>query len=179
MKIIFSILAFACALTLHAQRYSPVDEQSSIKFSIKNFGIATSGTFKGLTGEIYFDANNLSASFFKANVNAASINTGISARDNHLKKEEYFDAANYPLISFSSLQITATANAGNYLLKGTVNIKGVSKEISFLFTATPINDGIKFTGLCKLNRRDFNVGGKSFVLSDDVTVTLSVFAKKS
>ena len=164
---------------MHAQRYAPSDEQSSVKFSIKNFGIQTSGSFKGLTGEIIFDAANPAASSFKVSVNASSVNTGIGARDNHLRKEQYFDVANYPLISFSSVQIASAAGAGNYIVKGIVSIKGISKEISFPFTAATVNDGIQFKGTFKINRRDFNVGGNSLVLGDDVIVSISLFAKRN
>jgi polyisoprenoid-binding protein YceI len=61
---------------------------------------------------------------------------------------------------------------------GNLIIKGVSKEIKFPFKATPKDDGFLFEGEFKINRRDFKVGGNSLSLSDDVTVSLSVFAKK-
>jgi hypothetical protein len=44
---------------------------------------------------------------------------------------------------------------------------------------TPGNDGVFFNGEFKLNRHDFKVGGKSVVLSGNITVVLSVFAKKN
>jgi polyisoprenoid-binding protein YceI len=62
---------------------------------------------------------------------------------------------------------------------GTITIKGVSKEIRFPFTQKPKNGGYLFEGEFKLNRLDFGVGEKSFSLADELTVELSIFAKKN
>lgn len=161
-----------------AQDYSPVDKSSAIKFSIKNFGLTVGGSFTGLQGTIHFNPAGLPLSTFTVSVDAKTVNTGMAARDNHLRKEEYFNVQQYPLLSFVSKQITAGDKPGTYLLTGTFTIKGVSKQISLPFTAAPLNGGWLFMGECKLNRKDFKVGGASFVLSDNLTVSLSVFAKK-
>ena len=161
-----------------AQCFMPVDDGSAVKFTIKNFGISTTGTFSGLKGKILFDASNTAASYFKVTVDAATIDTDIKARDNHLKKEDYFNVNKYPEISFASTKVTATTNAGTFLVTGNINIKGTVKEISFLFIATLKNDDYIFAGNFKLNRRDFNIGGNSFSLSDNLSVSLSVYAKK-
>ena len=61
---------------------------------------------------------------------------------------------------------------------GNITIKGTTKEIQFPFKATPKDNGYLFEGSFKLNRRDFNVGGSSISMSDNLDVNLSVFAKK-
>ena len=61
---------------------------------------------------------------------------------------------------------------------GNITIKGVTKEIKFPFTFTAKDGGYLFEGEFKINRRDFGVGGKSFSISDELSVELSVFAKK-
>ena len=66
----------------------PVDADDAVSFSIKNFGIGTKGTFKGLRGTIKWDASNPGASSFNVSVDVNTVNTGITSRDNHLKKEE-------------------------------------------------------------------------------------------
>ncbi len=173
----FAALAFCMAG--FAQTYTPADEDGAVKFSIKNLGIATAGNFKGLKGSIQFNVINLAASSFTVSVDAATLNTGINARDNHLKKEEYFDVNEYPSITFASTKIERSATQGTFIVNGNINIKGVSKSISFPFTAIEQNGGYLFSGSFKLNRRDFKVGGNSITLSDNLTVSLAVFAKKS
>ncbi len=138
-----------------------------------------SGSFLGLKGVILFTPANLQASSMTVTVNAATINTGNNSRDGHLRKEEYFDVAQFPLISFTSAGITRSAKPGEYLMDGRISIKGVSRKISFPFTATLQDGHYLFVGEFKLNRRDFKVGGKSMVLSDNLLVKLSVKARSN
>lgn len=161
------------------ETYTPVDTGSKVKFTIKNFGINTSGSFEGLTGTIKLDPNDLSTASFDVSVEAKTVDTDIEARDNHLRKPEYFDVEKYPQLTFKSTKITKTNKPEYLYMYGNITIKGVTKEIKFPFTYAPKDDGYLFEGSFDLNRRDFGVGGSSFSLADDLTVELSVFAKKN
>lgn len=178
MKILLATAFFLNAFLISAQRFTPVDAESAVNFTIKNLGINVTGKFTGLTGSIIFDPENLSESKFSVSVNAASIDTDIKARDNHLKKEDYFYVERYPRISFISKTITKEG-AGKYKVTGILEIKGTSKEIDFIFTANLITNGYVFKGGFKMNRKDFKVGGKSLILSDQLSVNLSVTAQKN
>ena len=136
---IFSFLIFG-------QTYTPVDDGSKVHFVIDNFGIATGGDFKGLTGTVKFNPADPAAADFDVSVDANSVNTDIQARDNHLRKSEYFDVKNYPKLSFKSTRITKTNKDGYLYMFGNITIKGVTKEVSFPFTATAKNGGYLFEG---------------------------------
>jgi polyisoprenoid-binding protein YceI len=161
---------------LHAQNYAASDAGSNIKFAIKNFGATVNGSFKGLKGKIEFNPDNLSASSINVSVDANTVNTGNESRDKHLKKEDYFNVVNYPTLQFVSVKITGKADA--YTIEGKLTIKGITKTIAFPFTATAIANGYRLQGSFRLNRRDFKVGGSSWVLSDELTVSLNVSAIK-
>jgi polyisoprenoid-binding protein YceI len=176
-RIFLSFSVFALSFGLFSQSYTPVDEGSKVHFVISNFGIATGGDFTGLSGSIKFDPNDLAASEFDVSVDANSVDTDIEARDNHLRKTEYLDVKDYPKLFFKSTRITKTNKDGFLYMFGNITIKGVTKEIKFPFTATVKNGGYLFEGSFKLNRRDFGVGKGSLSLSDDLAVSLSVFAK--
>ena len=163
---------------LMAQKMKPVDEGSSVKFTIKNFGVNVGGNFKGMNGDINFDPNLLQASTFNVSIDAGTINTGIELRDEHLRKE-FFDVQTYPRIRFVSTQVEKGRKDGTYQVTGHLTIKDVTKEISFPFTISTKENGYQFEGEFKINRRDFNVGGGSLTLSDNATVNLSVFAKNN
>jgi len=164
--------------TAVGQSYSPVDAGSKVKFIIKNFGIATSGTFQGLSGSIIFDPLNLAAAAFAVSVKSKTVNTDIEARDNHLRKTEYFDVENFPEIFLKSVKISKTNKAEYLYMFGNLTIKGVTKEVKFPFSFLPKDGGYLFEGEFEINRRDFGVGGKSFSMSDKLKVVLSVFATK-
>jgi polyisoprenoid-binding protein YceI len=178
MKKIFSFILFSFSTIYSiAQTYTPIDNGSKVKFVIKNFGINTGGTFEGLTGTIKFDPNNPTQASFDVNVDAKTVDTDIESRDKDLRKEHYLDVEKYPTLNFKSTRVTKT-NTKEYLyLFGNITIKGITKEIKFPFKATPKDDGYLFEGSFELNRRDFNVGSRSMSLSDNLTITLSVFAK--
>ena len=160
-----------------ARAFLPVDEGSTIGFKIKNFGINSEGSFKGLQGTIIFDPQNVAADSFDVSIDAASVNTDNSMRDDHLRKEAYFDVEKYPRIRLVSTAIAVVDRNGHYKLTGKLTIKSTTKEISFPFSATPAGDEYIFKGSFTINRRDFDVGGAS-TLGNDVTVTLTVLARK-
>jgi len=179
IKKVFTAIALFCVVTAFGQNYTPTDAGSKVRFVIKNFGINTGGTFEGLAGSIIFDPANLAGASFNVSVDAKSVDTDVEARDNHLRKEEYFDVEKYPKLSFRSTKITTTNKEGYLFMFGVITIKNISKEFSFPFKQTSKDGGILFEGEFKLNRRDFGVGGKSFSMSDELNVELSIFAKKS
>jgi polyisoprenoid-binding protein YceI len=172
---IFSTLLLLSA-TVFAQKYTPLDAESTVQFVIKNFGIKVDGELKGIKGSIRFDPSELNNSNFNVSVNTNTINTDNTARDKHLKKTDYFNVAQFPLISFVSSKITQRATAGQYKVAGNLTIKGTTKPIEFDFTANPTNKGFQFKGAFTINRRDFKVGGSSLPLSDNLTVQLDIIA---
>jgi polyisoprenoid-binding protein YceI len=176
MKTILGLVLFITGiLSVRAQQYTPVNNKSEVKFTVKNFGLNTDGKLSGLKGTILFDPSRLSSSSFNVSVDVNTINTGIEMRDSHLKREEYFYTEKYPNISFVSTEIKA--NNDGFIVTGALTIKGISKNISFPFTAVTQNGGMLFTADFSINRKDFDVGGASAVLSNNVDISLKVFAQ--
>lgn len=178
MKITFTSILFLFVNFAIAQQFKPVDEGSEVSFKIKNFGVNVSGKFTGLKGKIVFNPEDFAASEFDVTVDSKSINTGIDQRDNHLRKEEFFDADKYPEIHFVSTKITTSTDKDYLFIFGKLTIKAVTKEVSFPFKATKKGDDYLFEGEFKINRRDYTVGGGSITMADELTVSLSVTGKK-
>jgi polyisoprenoid-binding protein YceI len=181
MARIFSFFLWAffllCGNAVNGQSYQPVDKSSSIKVTVKNAGMDVEGKLTGLEGEISFNPADLKSASFSISVDAKTINTGIDVRDENLRGEEYLNTNAHPRISFVSKQVTL-AGPGAYLVKGTLTIRGISKDINLPFTAVPKEDGLLFSGECRISRRVFNIGVGSLVLSDGMQLSLKVFAKK-
>ncbi len=177
-KILFLLIVNFVVVGLPAQILAPVDAASSVKFTIKNFGLKVDGSMKGLQGKITFNPAGLATASFTVSADATTINTNNGTRDTHLKKEEYFDVAKHPRLQFTSTKILATNNPAVFKMEGNITIKGITKLLSFPFRVVEKPDGYMFLGEFTINRRDFKVGGNSLVLSDNLIVNLSVFAKK-
>ena len=99
-------------------------------------------------------------------------------RDDHLRKERYFDVEKYPRIRFVASWVTAADASGHFRVTGKLTIKETTQEISFPFLVTPAGDGFIFNGSFTIKRRDFGVGGTSS-LGNEVTVSLTVLARRS
>ncbi|HEX2683610.1 MAG TPA: YceI family protein [Ferruginibacter sp.] len=174
---LFTACVFYANLINAQAAMSPIDANSKVHFVIKNFGIRIGGDFSGLKGTIAFDPEKLGTSLFDVTVDASTVDTDNSSRDGHLKKAEYFDVATYKTIHFKSTKVTRSSVAGRFYVFGNLTIKGVTKPVEFGFSATAKNGGYLFDGDFDINRRDFGVGGSSVSMSDNLTVSLSVFAK--
>jgi polyisoprenoid-binding protein YceI len=177
MKLILFIAALLPA-SLHAPvLLKPTDNSGSVTFIIENLGFDVKGSFSGLEGTLEYDESNPSASKINVSVQATTVNTSNKTRDKHLRGEDYFHVTQHPLIKINSSKIAKSVTPGYLVFFGQLNIKGVTKDISFPFKAVLENDGYRFTGSFKIKRRDFGVGGRS-TISNDVDIKLNVLAKK-
>jgi polyisoprenoid-binding protein YceI len=173
----FLYLLTSWPLLLLSQEFKPVDAPGAVQFYIRNFGSEVEGSFTGLAGTIIFDPAHPEKSKMAVTINASTIETGINMRNRHLRSEKYFHIEKFPRIRMESLKITAGNGSGQYLMKASLSIKGITQTVNFPFTARPEKDGFFFEGSFTINRRDFNVGSGSISLADEVRVVLKVMAK--
>jgi polyisoprenoid-binding protein YceI len=178
MKRIFLFLSVIISATAGNAQYKPTDQGSAVQFKIKNLGFSVNGSFTGLQGNIQFDPAHPDQSSFDVSVDAASVNTDNSMRDDHLRKDNYFDVKTYPRIRFQSTKILPSNKAGAFVVSGKLTIKNTTKEISFPFSAKENQTGYFFKGSFRINRKDFQIGGSS-TISDELELMLNVNAEKS
>jgi len=166
--------------TVYGQRYTPVDQGSTVQFRVVNHLFVNStvnGYFKGLKGTIIFDPKDAKTASMDVTVSLSTISTGIALRDRDLKKEDYFNAAKFPVIRMRSLSVANSTKAGSYVLNAALTIKGITKNVSFPFTAAVSDKGCLFKGSFNIDRTWFGVGDNKKI-DNKVTVMLQVFAKK-
>jgi polyisoprenoid-binding protein YceI len=178
MKRFFLFLSVIISASSAVAQYKPTDQGSAVQFKIKNLGFNVNGSFSGLAGNIQFDPAHPDQCHFDVSVDAASVNTDNSMRDEHLQKDNYFDVKKYPRIHFQSTKILPANKAGAFIISGKLTIKNTTKEISFPFTATASQTGYVFKGSFRINRKDFQIGGSS-TISDELDLMLNITAVKS
>jgi polyisoprenoid-binding protein YceI len=172
----FLIILFVPLFTLgiFGERYVPL--KSSTSFQIRNAGITVNGYISGMKASIFFDENNLENSKISASAAVNTIKTGIKKRDSHLQTDEYFDAKNHPEISMVLKSAKKSSNGYNGTFD--LTIRGITKTVEILFTVKEEAGHHVFSGVLTLNRRDYNVGGRSMILSDDVQVNIILTTRK-
>jgi polyisoprenoid-binding protein YceI len=188
-------LAAAVVLTVSAGTMSAQTKDYKIEaahseadFAIKHMAISTvHGTFHGVSGVVKFDAANVSKSSVEATIDVSTVDTGVAARDGHLKSPDFFDAAKFPTITFKSTSVTKAGD--HYDVKGDLTMHGVTKSV-VLNMETPSKEQIGmdkkphrgFTATTTINRKDFGlswggtVSSGDAVLGDDVKIELDIDA---
>ena len=168
----------------------PIDKgHSSIGFSVTHLMVSTvRGSFTDYEGTLQFDPADPAATKAEITIKADSINTNQADRDAHLRKPDFLDTANYPMIIFKSKSVKKEGNT--YLITGDLTMRDVTKEITIpIFISGPVKspfgkDVIGLTGQATINRQDFGVswdkrmdqGG--LVVSDDVILEINIEAAK-
>ncbi|EHQ26920.1 YceI family protein [Mucilaginibacter paludis] len=173
MKKLFFYMACVCFSTLAFAQTKQTVTQSTVTYEVKNMGFKSSGKLGGLEATILFDKDHLASSSIEASVDTKTIDSDNDMRDNHLKKEEYFDVEHYPKITMKSVSFKQKGGS-NYTGDFNVTIKGKTKLIQLPFTYITSGSTAIFKGSFKINRLDFAIGDKSVVLSNEVTVSLNV-----
>ena len=135
---------------------------------IKNFGVNVDGSFSDINIEATFNSENILTEI-SGKIKVNSIDTGIQSRDEHLLKEDYFNAKKYPHITLSSQNISKIDNT-NYSAKVILSIKGTSKTFTIPIKVAIKNNRAKIYSNFEINRKNFNVGGGSLVMSKTVKI---------
>lgn len=148
---------------------------SRLGFTVTHLGIADiSGRFNDFSVTVTSEKSDFSDAKFELSGKITSIDTGVEARDNHLKTAEFFDAEKYPTIAFKSTSLKKSGK-GKYKMTGDLTLHGVTKAVAMevLYRGTtenPMNKkqtaGFLITGTLK--RTDFGIGSQfpSAMISD-------------
>jgi len=165
---------------------------SEVQFKVKHLVISTvSGFFKSFEGELDTANDDFSDASISFSLDINSIDTNQTQRDEHLKSAEFFDAAEYPKISFKSSSFTKEGD-DEYALAGDLTIKGITKpvtlDVEFGGAATDFygntKAGFEITG--KINRKEFGLTWSgvteagAVVVGEDIKLLINVqFAKQA
>ncbi|PWB17080.1 polyisoprenoid-binding protein [Acinetobacter sp. AM] len=158
-------------------------------FSWSHFGFSTpSANFSNIQGTINIDNDKPANSSVNVTIPLASLNTNVAALDEHLKKAEFFDAINYPNITFKSTKVEALGS-NKYKIIGNLTVKDVTKPV--VLDAVLNKQGehpmtklqsIGFNATTSFDRSAFGVGAYVPNVGDKITVNItteaSVPAKK-
>ena len=164
---------------------------SEADFAIKHMAISTvHGSFHGLSGVVTFDPANLAKSSVEATIPVDTVDTGVVPRDNDLKSPRFFDAAQFPTMTFKS---TSVHKAGDhYDVTGDLTLHGVTKPV-VLKLEEPGKEEIGmdkksvhrgFTATTTINRQDFGLAfngtlsSGDAVLGDEVKIEIYIDAAK-
>jgi polyisoprenoid-binding protein YceI len=160
-----------------------------VEFSVWHLMInIVKGRFKEVRGTIHLDPKRPEEASVRAEVNTASIDTGVSTRDGHLRSSDFFEVVKYPTILFESSSVQQTG-AKSAVVTGNLTLHGVARSIQFQaeltgYTRDPETGGwrIGLSASTVLDRRTFNMHFQQLVdksitlIGNEVRITLHIEA---
>lgn len=165
---------------------------SLVRFSIRHMVVATvHGRFDGPRGVIRYDRYRPWNTEVEAEIDPASIDTGITRRDDHLRSADFFDVATYPTVSFRSTEVRPANAARNdhWFLTGDLMMRGVTHPVELdVRKVDPPGrlylDVLRLRATTTIDRRDFGmehlpVEGSGLVIGTDVRITINIKAVKA
>ena len=173
------MLSISAAAEVQTWQIDP--NHTAAQFSVRHMGISTvRGAFTKVSGTAQYDSSNPSKTVVDATIEATSVDTRVSTRDDDLRSPNYFDVAKYPTITFKSKSVQ-DAGEGKLKMAGDLTIHGVTKEVildvdgpSSPVTDQRGNSHVGASASTKVNRKDFGVGGSSNMVGEDITITIDV-----
>jgi polyisoprenoid-binding protein YceI len=162
---------------------------SSVEFAVKHMGIATvRGRFNEFEGTLEVGPD-LASSRARGSVKVASITTNDEQRDAHLRSPDFFDAEQYPEITFESTRIEPIDEDTSHVF-GNLTMHGITREVKLevVMAGTDVDPwgnqraGLEVVGVLK--RSDFDMkfnqalGSGNALVGDKVSVALDISAVK-
>ena len=161
----------------NAQEFIQNQEDTKVSFKIKNFGVNVDGDFGEVDIKTNFDSTNLKESYISATIAVKSISTGIESRDKHILEKGYFDEPNHKNITLASSKIEKNDD-GTFQLFANLTIKGITKVIKIPITVVENENSLKINANFEINRKNFKVGGGSFVMGKKVKIQVEYSGTK-
>jgi polyisoprenoid-binding protein YceI len=154
---------------------------SSVKFAVSHLMISeTEGKFTKFDGTVSTpsptDVTNAQINF---TIDVNSVNTDSEARDAHLKKDDFFDTAKFPTMTFAGKSFTKV-KGNNYMLEGDFTMHGVTKKIKIPVKFGGIgkdpygNTKAGFKAQFVIDRTAYGMKGSTPAVGKEVNVTLNI-----
>lgn len=112
---------------------------SAVLFRVTHLGVSAFwGRFNMVEGKLSYDPADASACSVRIDIPVESIDSNSAGRDRHLKSPDFFNAAEFPELTFRSTEVAAGRD-GALEVTGQLTLLGQSKEVSFV--AEPVGHG--------------------------------------
>ena len=134
---------------------------SSVAFSVRHLGLSkVRGRFSSFTGDVVI-AEDPTQSGVEVRIDVASIDTRDDKRDEHLRTNDFFNAPEFPTMTFTSTSVSG--GGSDWQVTGDLTIRGVTRQVvldaTFEGTASDPWGGSRaaFTATTEVDREEFGM----------------------
>lgn len=152
---------------------------TNAQFTVRHLGISNvQGEFTKIAGTVQIDDQDITNSTVDVTIDATSIDTRVSRRDDDLKSDHFFNVAQFPTITFKSTKVEKDGD--NLKVIGNLTIRGVTKEV--ILSVTGPTAPIKAMGGLRrgaaasttINRQDFGVAADPGMVGDQIAIQIDL-----
>lgn len=124
-----AIAALAIPVLASATTWNIDPDHSNVGFKVRHLMVSNvKGSFEKHNGVVEINDKDITKSKVSVTIDAASVNTNVAKRDDHLRSADFFDVAKYPTITFVSKKV-AKAGKGKLKVTGDLTLHGVTKQV--------------------------------------------------
>jgi polyisoprenoid-binding protein YceI len=140
MRYVIALTLVGAAVLAQPKTWKVDQSHSNLLFTVDHMVVSeVTGYFKVFDGTVTASKPDWSDAQIEFTVDVNSINTDNERRDNHLRSDDFFDAANHPKATFKATGMKKVG-ANEYRLSGNLTIRGITK---------PVTWNVKFKGTTK------------------------------
>jgi polyisoprenoid-binding protein YceI len=179
-----SAVAFAAPAPAPAGSYKIDPAHSGAFFEVGHMGGVSRfmGRFRDISGDLVVDTPEKSK--ITVAVRTDSIDSNFEALDKHLKSPDFFNAVQFPTLSFTSTAVKLDAN-GEGTIAGNLTLHGVTKPVTFKLRQIGAAKGMKgeqrvgYVANGTIKRTDFGMSyGVPAAATDEVDLRIGIEAVK-
>lgn len=182
LAVSFLVLAATTLTPAQSADYQLDPDHKSILFEVKHMDFGyLGGMFLEWDASAAYDPENPEATQLSVTIQTESVFTNQRRRDNHLKSSDFFNASEFPEITFESTEVTVPEqddSKADLLITGDLTMRGTTRTetLPLQFTGKGKNsDGNYIRGFYAnftLNRMDYNVDFMPDGISKEINVRL-------
>ncbi|AWK89392.1 YceI family protein [Azospirillum thermophilum] len=158
----------------------------SVAFIVDHLGFSKLiGRFNSAAGDVTFDKDAVEKSSVSVAIDTASVDTNHAKRDEHLRSPDFFNAKEFPKMTFKSTRIEKTGERTGKL-HGDFTMLGVTKPV--VLDVTFNKDGVSpaskletagFSARGTIKRSDFGMKYGVPAIGDEIQLLIEAEAVKS
>ncbi len=170
-------LGLVSTVTAEPVRFRIEPEASEITFKATSRLMNADGKFRAFAGDVVIDPRDLATARATLTVDAASIDTGIAMRDNHLRSEDFFDVRRFPSVTFESVRVEPGPRP---TVVGFLTIRGVRRELAVPVDVQVTEAALVVEGQFTIKRTDYGIAYQSRInpVGDAVHVAFTFRARR-
>jgi polyisoprenoid-binding protein YceI len=149
-------IAPARTATTATESWTVDPTRTTVEFEVKHFwGLHTvHGTFHGFAGS-YVEAPG--GAEIDLTIDAASVDTGIAARDRHLRSDDFFGVELHPIVRFTSNRVRGGLHDGRLHVTGELEAAGTRLPLALVASVQELDGELEVEATTTVDQRYFGM----------------------